>query len=168
MKMTVVFVFEIEPVSVRRSWLMGRDRTARDGLDLFAGARAELHDRALPELLLDLQDRLVDRLGLLRHCHLTILTTLASERKTAPACCTPAPYQFRVPGDYQSSFFFFRGTSSIVIGWTGAATVFLLSSFSSCSLDFFFAFLSFASPRPVGILTPPVRRKLPDISEHSA
>src|SRR5439155_1297401 len=36
-------------------------------------------------------------------------------------------------------------------------TVFFFSSFSSCSLDFFFAFLSLASPRPVGILVPPVR-----------
>src|SRR3981189_520530 len=45
----------------------------------------------------------------------------------------------------------------MVIGWTGAATVFFFSSLSSCSLDFFFAFLSLASPRPVGILVPPAR-----------
>src|SRR6185503_1022264 len=40
------------------------DRAARDRVDLLAAGGAELHDRALPELLLDLQDRLVDRSGL--------------------------------------------------------------------------------------------------------
>src|SRR6266851_3931965 len=47
-----------------------RDRTAWNGVDLLLGVRAELHDRALTELLLDLQDRLVDRPRLFCHCHL--------------------------------------------------------------------------------------------------
>src|SRR5213079_1401110 len=34
-------------------------RARRDRIDLLPGARAELHDRALPELLLDLLDRLL-------------------------------------------------------------------------------------------------------------
>src|SRR5205814_8771949 len=42
-------------------------------------------------------------------------------------------------------------TISKVMGWTGCATPFRFSSFSSCSLDFFFLFLSLASPRPEGI-----------------
>ncbi|TMD52644.1 MAG: ATP:cob(I)alamin adenosyltransferase, partial [Chloroflexi bacterium] len=37
------------------------------------------------------------------------------------------------------------------MGWTGCATPFFFSSLSSCSLDFFFLFLSLASPRPEGI-----------------
>src|SRR5687768_2425230 len=42
-----------------------RERPARDGIDLVLGVRTELHDRAFTELLLDLQDRLIDRPGLL-------------------------------------------------------------------------------------------------------
>ena len=45
----------------------------------------------------------------------------------------------------------FGFTSSKVMGWTGCTTLLFLSSFSSWSLDFFFLFLSLASPRPVGI-----------------
>src|SRR5207247_1189796 len=53
---------------------------------------------------------------------------------------------------YQFSFSFrFGFTISKVMGWTGGATPLFLSSLSSCSLDFFFLFLSLASPRPVGI-----------------
>ena len=52
-----------------------RDRTARNGVDLLLGVRAELHDRALTELLLDLQDRLVDRPRLFCHCHLYSVLT---------------------------------------------------------------------------------------------
>src|SRR6185503_18094592 len=70
---------------------------------------------------------------------------------------------------YQSFSLRLRGTSSIVIGWTGAAKVFFFSSCSSCFLDFFFAFLSLASPRPVGILGPSrPDGSIPDCSEHSA
>src|SRR5205823_1371974 len=47
-----------------------RERAGRDGVDLFADVVAELHDRALPELLLDLLDRLIDRSGLLAHSHI--------------------------------------------------------------------------------------------------
>src|SRR2546428_3561925 len=57
------------------------------------------------------------------------------------------------PGPHQFSFSLRLGfTISKVIGWTVCATDFLRSSFSSCSFDFFLAFLSLASPRPVGIV----------------
>src|SRR2546428_1756127 len=59
----------------------------------------------------------------------------------------------RAPRHHQLSFSLRLGfTISKVIGWTGCATDFLRSSFSSCSFDFFLAFLSLASPRPVGIV----------------
>src|SRR3989441_11848259 len=62
----------------------------------------------------------------------------------------------RAPRHHQLSFSLRLGfTISKVIGWTGCATDFLRSSFSSCSFDFFLAFLSLASPRPVGIVTLP-------------
>ena len=43
-----------------------RDRAGRDGVDVLALARAELHDRAAPELLLDRGQGGVDRLAALR------------------------------------------------------------------------------------------------------
>src|SRR6266511_4058474 len=51
-----------------------REGSARDGIDLLLGVRAELHDRALAELLFDLKDRLIDRPRLFCHCHLSVLT----------------------------------------------------------------------------------------------
>ena len=40
-----------------------RDRAGRDRIDLLSLVRAELHDRAAPELLLDREDRGIDRLA---------------------------------------------------------------------------------------------------------
>src|SRR5439155_17906611 len=133
------------------------ERPGRDGVDLLLSRRAKLHDRALAELLLDLQDRLIVRPALLAHCH--SLTRLIAPEKERRRLASPRRHQFRwgvlggqPPGCHQVSFSFRLGlTISKVMGWIGWTNDFLRSSFSSCSLDFFLAFLSFASPRPVGI-----------------
>src|SRR5439155_1440692 len=122
MKMTVVFVFETVPVSLRSAWLMSRacrpmcaspiapsisalrtraaretahaerevegQRTARDHVDALAGDAAELHDRAFPELLLDLEDGLIDRFGTLCHCHAVLTSSFA--------VCVLAPHRSRL------------------------------------------------------------------------
>src|SRR5437588_835855 len=75
-----------EPPNAERH--VHRERASRDAVDLLIGAGAELHDRALPELLLDLLDRLLDRSRLFRHCHFMLLTL---PKRAAPACVTPAP-----------------------------------------------------------------------------
>src|SRR5207253_561158 len=50
------------------------ERARRDDVDLLAGVGAELHDRALTELLFDLLDRLLDRSGFLCYSHLLLLS----------------------------------------------------------------------------------------------
>src|SRR5436853_6749152 len=57
--------------------------------------------------------------------------------------------------------------TSKAIGFTGATVPCFLSSFSSCSLDFFFAFLPPASPPPVGMCLPSMDRVRKQI-EHSS
>src|SRR5919201_2026516 len=75
----------------------------------------------------------------------------ASEHQTAPACTHRRRIQFLGRNGYQSTFSLRFGLmTSKVMGWTGAAVPFRLSSRSSSSLDLFFLFLSLASPRPVG------------------
>src|SRR6266850_90765 len=106
------------------------DGTARDRVDALAPRGAELHDRALPELLLDLQDRLVDRLGLLCHCHFVLTTAIRTPN--GAGLLTPAPYSIRSRNCYQSTFSLRFGlTSSIVMGCMGARLPFFLSSRSS-------------------------------------
>src|SRR6185503_15575023 len=129
------------------------ERAGRDDVDLLAGSRAELHDRALPELLLDLLHRLLDRARFLCYSHLLLLS--APKNNGAGLLHTGAASLasvFSGVARHQVSFSFrFGFTISKVMGWTGCATPFRFSSFSSCSLDFFFLFLSLASPRPDGI-----------------
>src|SRR3989442_629858 len=109
------------------------ERAGRNRVDLLPGGVAELHDRALPELLLDLLDRLLDRSRLFRHCHLLLLSAPkksgAGLRHTGPA---PLPSVFSGVGRHQFSFSFrFGFTISKVMGWTGCATPLFFSSFSS-------------------------------------
>src|SRR5256885_1136841 len=66
--------------------------------------------------------------------------------------------------------------TSKAIGFTGATVPCFLSSFSSCSLDFFFAFLPPASPPPVGMCLPSMDRvpqridatAIAELEEHAA
>src|SRR5204862_7915091 len=128
-------------------------RAGRDDIDLLAGVGAELHDRALTELFFDLLDRLLDRSRLLCHSHLLLLS--APKKSGAGLLSTgaaPLPSVFSGVACHQFSFSLrFAFTISKVMGWTGCATPFFFSSLSSCSLDFFFLFLSLASPRPDGL-----------------
>lgn len=70
---------------------------------------------------------------------------------------------------YQSTFSLRFGltTSNVIGAWTDIVELFRFSSLSSCSLDFFFLFLSLASPRPLGMLpSRPVEASGP--AEHNA
>src|SRR4029077_8443628 len=98
-------------------------------------------------------DRLLDRSRFLGYSHLLLLS--APKKSGAGLLHTGAatlPSVFSGVARHQFSFSFrFGFTISKVMGWTGCATPFFFSSLSSCSLDFFFLFLSLASPRPEGI-----------------
>src|SRR5438309_3403451 len=125
------------------------ERARRDDIDLLAGVRAELHDRALTELLLDLLDRLLDRSGFLCYSHLLLLS--APKKSGAGLLYTGAAPLSSVFSGVAHQFSFslrFGFTISKVMGWTGCATPFPFRSFSSCPLASFFFFLPSASLRP--------------------